>query len=158
MNIKPFNIAIAIGITFCMGVVCGQHNVQQDVPEPSYELGVEAENDVLPDVLIIKSIQPVYIEKAYCPDELKEFGSQEDLSKWQAQHYIGYQEGWDCVDYALELQRLALQDGYQMSVELVSIGGHKEINHAICSTWIGHECIFLDPQTTTSWLGAVKAE
>ena len=147
MNIKRYNLALAIGITFCLGVICGQHTA---TPE------IEHEYQYIERWRTEKIIQPVYIEKVYCPDKFRYFESQRELSQWQAEHYLGEVGGWNCVDYALEIQRLALEDRYQMSVELIAIGGYREINHAICSTWIGAQCIFLEPRTTTNWVGGVK--
>jgi len=99
------------------------------------------------------------IQEVY-PAEFHQFASQDELSQWQADQYpalqeLGKQNNWVCVDYALEMQRRAWLEGYQMSVEnLIDKGG--QTGHAICSTWIGDDCIYLEPQSTTSWVGAVK--
>jgi len=42
-----------------------------------------------------------------------------------------------------------------MSIEnLIDEGGKR--GHAICSTWIKDNCIYLEPQSTKNWVGAVK--
>lgn len=102
-------------------------------------------------------VQPIYTDRPVYPDDYREFASQEELSRWQLKNYLGEVDGWNCVDYAKELQKIALKDGYIMSIELIDNDGNKEIDHAICSTWIGDECYFLEPQSIISWLGALKS-
>jgi len=59
------------------------------------------------------------------------------------------------VDYALEMQRIAWRDGYLMSIEtLIDKGGNT--GHMINSTVIGDDIIFLEPQSTTNWVGGVR--
>ena len=87
------------------------------------------------------------------PRELKPFESWAELSKWQAQNYIKDCASNSCVDCALEMQRRALKDGYLMSTEVVGQQGNL---HMICSTVIGNQIIFVDPQGTLSWVGGVK--
>ncbi len=109
-----------------------------------------------------QTVKPCVATQAVYPTEFCHFASQEELSQWQAKQYpelqeLGKQNHWVCVDYALEMQRRAWLDGYQMSVEnLIDKGG--KTGHAICSTWIGDECLYLEPQGTTSWVGAVKGD
>jgi len=110
----------------------------------------------------VETTPVVEVPKVVYPTEFYQFKSQEELSKWQAKQYLelqelGKQNDWVCVDYALEMQRRAWLDGYQMSVEnLIDKGGRT--GHAICSTWIGNKCIYLEPQSTKNWVGAVKGD
>jgi len=110
----------------------------------------------------VETTKVIEVPKAVYPTEFQQFKSQEELSKWQAEQYLelqelGKQNNWVCVDYALEMQRRAWLDGYQMSIEnLIDKGGRT--GHAICSTWIGNKCIYLEPQSTKNWVGALKGE
>jgi TolA-binding protein len=98
------------------------------------------------------------VETVY-PTEFRQFASRGELSQWQAKQYpelqkLGRENGWVCVDYALEMQRRAWLDGYQMSVQLLDRNGVPY--HAICSTWIGDECVYLEPQGLSNWKAAKK--
>jgi len=59
------------------------------------------------------------------------------------------------VDYALDLQRIALLDGYQMSTQ-VEFNKKNTKAHMICSTVIGEKIIFIEPQAGETWLGGIK--
>jgi len=157
---KLLNSLLAVLIAtamFCFGVVYGQTIIEPVVTTqvkyiPKY-IEIVEEVEVIHEVEVIKEIYPA---------EFQQFNSQDELSKWQVQQYpelkvLGGENGWICVDYALELQRRAWEAGFQMSVEnLLDKGG--KTGHAICSTWIGNECIYLEPQSTYSWVGAVRGD
>jgi len=147
--------------TFFFGVVCGQITAEPEIVTqteyiPKY---IVEEVEVIQEVEIIEEVE---VTKEVYPTEFHQFESQEELGAWQAKQYhevqeLGKQNNWICVDYALEIQKRAWSDGYQMSIEnLIDAGG--ETGHAICSTWIGSQCIYLEPQSTTNWVGAVKGE
>jgi len=140
---------------FCLGVAYGQTTAEpQIVTQTEY-----VPKYIVEEVEVIREIEVI---KEVYPTELHQFESQEELGRWQAKHYLELQElgkenNWICVDYALEMQRTAWLDGYQMSIEnLIDEGG--KTGHAICSTWVGDKCIYLEPQSTTNWVGAVKGD
>ena len=142
-------------VAFCFGIACGQITAKpQIVTETEYISKYIVEE--------VEVIQEIEVTKEVYPTEFHQFESQKELGTWQAKHYheiqeLGKQNNWICVDYALEIQRKAWLDGYQMSIEnLIDEGG--ETGHAICSTWIDSRCIYLEPQSTTNWVGAVKGE
>lgn len=139
---------IALSIALGVSVIWLIMAIQQPEREPE-TITVEVEK-----WRTEKIIQPVY--KAYYPNDYREFESREAVSEWLAQHYIGKQDDWNCVDYAQAIQRQALEDGYLVSIELTDTNLDKVIDHAICSTWVGRECIFFEPQSTVAWVGAVK--
>ena len=55
---------------------------------------------------------------------------------------------YDCDDYAGELQRRALKDGYIINVELDKENG---LPHALNSVIIGNDWYFIEPQDGTYW-------
>jgi len=140
---------------FSFGIAYGQTTAEpQIVTQTEY-----VPKYIVEEVEVIREIEVI---KEVYPTELHQFESQEKLGRWQAKHYLELQElgkenNWICVDYALEMQRTAWLDGYQMSIEnLIDEGG--KTGHAICSTWVGDKCIYLEPQSTTNWVGAVKGD
>jgi len=140
---------------FCFGVAYGQttvkpHIVTQTEYVPKY---------IVQEVEVIREIE---VTKEVYPTEFHQFESQEKLGKWQAKHYLELQElgkrnNWICVDYALEMQRRAWRDGYLMSIETLIDKGSKT-GHMINSTVIGDDIIFLEPQSTTNWVGGVRED
>ena len=155
-KIKTWLLASSVlVIIFCSGVAYGQTTVEADIV---------TQTEYVPTYIVeeVEVIQEVQVTKEVYPTEFQQFGSQEELGRWQAEQYLELKElakqnNWVCVDYALEVQRRAWLDGYQMSIEnLIDNGGRT--GHAICSTWIGNKCIYLEPQSTINWVGAVKGE
>ncbi len=129
---------------FCFGAF-----YEQETSEPQYVY--------VPEPYLVSTIREVIKEvEVIVPNPLREFQNQEALGMWQAQNIIERVGGRNCLDYALELQRRAIQDGYQMSIEVIPNSGG--MGHVICSTVIGRKIIFLEPQKTTmNWVGAVSA-
>jgi hypothetical protein len=154
----PILFSVSV-VMFCFGVVYSQMTVK-----PHVVTHVITETEYVPKYIVERVGVPQEIEvpKAVYPTEFRQFESQEELGGWQAKRYLelqelGRQNNWTCVDYALEMQRRAWLDGYQMSAEnLIDVGG--KTGHAICSTWIGDKCIYLEPQSTTNWVGAVRGD
>jgi len=144
-------------IIFCFGLAYGQMTV-----EPHVVTHLVTQTEYVPRYIVerVEVTQEIEVPKAVYPTEFRHFESREELGKWQAKQYpelqeLGRQNNWTCIDYAVEIQRRAWLDGYQMSTEnLIDVGG--KTGHAICSTWIGDKCIYLEPQSTTNWVGAVK--
>jgi hypothetical protein len=142
-------------VMFYFGVAYSQMTVKPHVV---------TQTEYVPKYIVetVEITREIEVPKAVYPTEFHQFESQEELGRWQAKHYLELQElgsrnNWACVDYALEIQRRAWLDGYQMSAEnLIDVGG--KTGHAICSTWIGDECIYLEPQSTKNWVGAVRED
>ncbi len=115
-----------------------------------------------PEVEVVKTLKveahEVVRERVIYDLPLQEFQSRAALGEWLAASYISRQDGWVCVDYALEMQRRALKDGYLVSVQLTDTDLDRVIDHAICATWIGNKCYFFEPQNTTCWVGAIKGD
>ena len=154
----PIIFLVSVSVFF-LGVACSQMIIK-----PQVVTHVITETEYVPryDIETVEIEREIEVTKAVYPTDFRQFESQEELSKWQAMHYLELQElgslnNWTCVDYALGMQRSAWLDGYQMSTEnLIDDGG--KTGHAICSTWIGDECIYLEPQSTKSWVGAVRGD
>lgn len=146
-------------VVFCFGVACSQVIVK-----PRVVTHVITETEYVPKYIVetVEVTREIEVTKAAYPTDFCQFESQEELSKWQVKQYLELQElgslnNWTCVDYALEMQSRAWLNGYQMSTEnLLDAGG--KTGHAICSTWIGDKCIYLEPQSTQSWVGAVRGD
>jgi len=146
-------VSSVLVIIFCSGVAYGQTTVKPHIL---------TQTEYVPRYIVeeVDVIQEVQVTKEVYPTEFRQFESQEELGKWQAKHYLELQElgkrnNWICVDYALEMQRIAWRDGYLMSIEtLIDKGGNT--GHMINSTVIGDDIIFLEPQSTTNWVGGVR--
>ncbi len=145
--IKCFAVLWLVGVAFWCGTVYNKPQVVIHDRVQNVEIRI-------PESLPV--MVPVY------QTNFREFASWDELSQWQAAQYLdlqvlGKQKNWICVDYALEMQQRAWQDGYQMSTEnLIDPDG--KAGHAICSTWIGDMCYYLEPQDVKSWIGAQRAD
>ena len=160
MRTPKWSILFLVSVMmFCFGAAYGQMTVR-----PHVVTKVVTQTEYVPKYIVerVGVTQTIEVVKEVYPTEFHQFESQEELGRWQAKHYLELQElgrrnDWTCVDYALEVQRRAWLDGYQMSIEnLIDKGGRT--GHAICSTWIGDKCIYLEPQSTKNWVGAVKGD
>jgi hypothetical protein len=96
--------------------------------------------------------------------ELKNFTTLNELEDWLVTTYkqatIHFQQtdtAFDCDDYAFEMQQKALEDGYIMSFEIISISEYNELFaiplsetdslHAINLAIIGNSVFYIEPQT-----------
>jgi len=146
-------------MTFCFGVAYGQTTAEPDIVTLTQTEYVPKYEYIVEEVEVVREVEVT--QKVY-PTEFRQFESQKAVGQWQAQNYpeiqeLGKQNNWICVDYALETQRRAWLEGYQMSIEnLIDEGG--KTGHAICSTWVGDKCIYLEPQSTQNWIGAEKGK
>ncbi len=107
-------------------------------------------------------VKEVVIEK---PIEQSEFSSKEELEKWLAEddtegnvYFFVRADGtevssakYDCDDYALDLQKRALKDGYLMSASVVEKGDQL---HMINLVTIGNDVYYIEPQTDEVWFYA----
>jgi len=109
-------------------------------------------------------VKEVTIEK---PIEQSEFSSKEELEKWLAEddaeksvYFFVRVDGteassdkYDCDDYALELQKRALKDGYLMSATIIE---KEDQLHMINLATIGNEVYYIEPQTDEVWFYAYR--
>ena len=104
-------------------------------------------------------VKNVIVEK---PIKQSEFASLEELKKWLAEKSVtksifffvipdGTQASsnkYDCDDYALDLQKRALEDGYLMSTSIIEKQGQL---HMINLATIGNDVYYIEPQTDEVW-------
>ena len=104
-------------------------------------------------------VKNVIVEK---PIKQREFASLEELKKWLAEKSVvksifffvtpnGTQASsnkYDCDDYALDLQKRALEDGYLMSASVIEKQGQL---HMINLATIGNDVYYIEPQTDEVW-------
>ncbi|MFC1990060.1 response regulator [Chloroflexota bacterium] len=104
-------------------------------------------------------VKEVTVEK---PIKQSEFASLEELKKWLAEKSVtksifffvipdGTQASsnkYDCDDYALDLQKRALEDGYLMSASIIEKQGQQ---HMINLVTIGNDIYYIEPQTDEVW-------
>ncbi len=104
-------------------------------------------------------VKNVIVEK---PIKQREFASLEELKKWLAEKSVtksifffvtpdGTQASsnkYDCDDYALDLQKRALEDGYLMSASIIEKQGQQ---HMINLATIGNDVYYIEPQTDEVW-------
>ncbi len=77
-----------------------------------------------------------------------------ELRTWLAQddtdrnpEHLTQGEELDCDDYALTLQKHALQDGYIVSARLIDSDGDGSLDHAMNTAIIGNKVYSIEPQT-----------
>ncbi len=89
--------------------------------------------------------------------ELREWLAEDDTNEWlfidlsenQIDGAPPNLDGYDCDDYALQLQRRALASGYIMSAIIVAQDGS---SHMINSCIIDRKIYYIEPQTDEFWL------
>jgi len=167
-------IFLVVGIIFGLGAgtmsgLTLAHNLLKPV-EIIKEVPVEVKiyQDKIVEVPVIKTIMEYHTE--YLPGEpewqtARPFASVEEMATWLTDNrlplvLIADSNGeislngqpsnplYDCDDYAGELQRRALKDGFIMNVELDWKGGRL---HALNSAIIGNDWYFIEPQTSEFW-------
>ena len=95
--------------------------------------------------LIVEVEVPVVVEvEKEVKPEFRLFESVEELEIWLDSKPITIvsSDDWDCEDYALDLQRMAYEDGYVISTELV-LGDLHMVNLAR----IGNKLYLIEPQS-----------
>jgi hypothetical protein len=112
----------------------------------------------------------VYVVKSV-PVELRNFINLEELEKWlhdrEDTNIVRFQQTdkvLDCDDFAFELQRKALEDGYITSFEIIGRSEYNELFkttmppeqslHAINLAIIGNNVYYIEPQTDEIVLAA----
>ncbi len=108
-----------------------------------------------------------YIERTKkVPVELRNFGDIEELKQWLVEVNMNATTTYfqppgvtiDCDDYALDMQRKTLTDGYIMSFEVISRSEYNAVFksklppsqslHAISLVIIGNGAYYIEPQTS----------
>ena len=109
-------------------------------------------------------IKEVIVEK---PIELREFASLEELQSWLAEddtdEYVFLWAGedgalqtsdkYDGDDYALQLQRRAIESGFLISATIIEKQGKP---HMINLASVGNDIYYIEPQTDEVWFHSHK--
>ena len=85
-KIKTWLLASSVlVIIFCSGVAYGQTTVEADIV---------TQTEYVPTYIVeeVEVIQEVQVTKEVYPTEFQQFGSQEELGRWQAEQYLELKE------------------------------------------------------------------
>lgn len=165
-----FKALISIGVlslAFCAGVYLHPVVFESEtiaVIEPTVEcqlVGSHTVQYVDRPVAVVNNIERVQ----RIPVELRNFNSLEELKQWLAAVAMNITTIFfqrpdapvDCDDYALDLQRKALADGYILSFQIISRSEYNAVFqgelppgqslHAINLAIIGNNVYYIEPQT-----------
>lgn len=137
-------------LAFCAGGYVGQVTFEPQVIVDYQTISRVIERVVYEPV----EVEKVIVEQVEVSKELHYFESLDELEQWLSGISIFAS---DCDDFAIELQRKALKDGYILSFEVIypseynSLFKQKRlpsgIVHAINLTVIGNEVYYIEPQT-----------
>ena len=142
-------IILSLSVGFLGGYMFGTAKCEPEIRYITCEVIKYRIDKVKVPVTVYEEIETVVYE----PVELRPLESWQELSVWHGRSYIKDVKKNGCVDASLEFQMKALKDGYLMSTEITGVIPNL---HMICSTVIGDQIIFVDPQGTMSWLGGEK--
>ena len=86
-------------------------------------------------------------------DELRGFTSVGQLEAWLAaddtDEQIYVEETHDCDDFAIDLQKAGIADGYLINLEFIVT---EDVGHVCNAVIIGNEVYFIEPQSDEVWL------
>ena len=134
------------------------------------EVEIIKEVEVVREVEVIKEVVEKEIEYRYIvkeviiekPTEQREFSSKEELEKWLWDDHTDKNvyiwdasdgtkrssDNYDCDDFALDLQRIASEDGFLMSVTIID---KNDQPHMLNLVTIGNDVYYIEPQTDEVW-------
>ena len=156
-------------LVFFLGTIFNQYEwvLQKNMPNtnPNKDLNAKIE------VKSVESHITSYIEKPKEQIELRNFSTLNELHNWlfvkrNLTSYYTYatRTDLDCDDYASELQRKALKDGYIMSFQIIDAQEYNKIfekypiplntRHAINLVLIENNAYYIEPQTGEIQLAA----
>lgn len=149
------SLAIALtGSAFHFGVHYGQETL-----EPQVKIITQTRTKINIETKYIERIIDHYVETPVevevvreVPQRLIEFSSLEELKEWLERNDVDSRipsyPGFDCDDYAYQLQKNAAKDGYIISTELIIENGEL---HMLNSALIGNDIYFIEPQDDEVW-------
>ncbi len=153
-------------VIFCLEILCGWAIFKpQVIAETTYiakPVPIEVEREV------------VGVEIVEVPRKLRTFQDTRELEGWLEKNGVDHRlyleektelSSYDCDDFARNLAKQAIEDGYYMWVQVLHHPYRRRDNnqlltrpgeaHAICSVFIGNDCYYVEPQTDEYWLAAV---
>lgn len=171
---RAFRLVGIAAVALFLGYLIGSNHMQPEVvtipePLPPKIIKVEVPVEVVKEVEVIKEVEVV----KEVPIKLRHFESVQELKDWlqQVDGQIRLRANSDgiihlrgaCEDVAMYLQDRAIEDGYKMSIEVLSRDEYHRWYgdwldegrlHAVNSTIIGNEFWFIDFSSDKVWLAA----
>jgi len=164
-------VAIIMAVVSTILVITNKPTTKTEAVDNLYEMGFQAglgessqkvERQIEYRDVVREVVKEVTVEK---PIKQREFVSLEELKKWLAERSVtknifffvtpdGTQASsnkYDCDDYALDLQKRALEDGYLLSTSIIEKQGQL---HMINLATIGNAVYYIEPQTDEVWFYA----
>ena len=164
---------IMAGVAFTCFVAGGY--LEETTAEPKVEY-IEVDYWYAREIKTVEYV-PVEVEvpvtkTVEVPIRLRNFESVAELEDWldtdpimiDAVHLIIKADGmevWDCDDWAKALKEAARKDGYDLDLQTLyypyirhpvkRLSPTKQADHEICSSIIGNQKIFIEPQTYDYW-------
>lgn len=167
--IKVVILCSLLTIAFFLGSSFSQSEtlLQKDMPDTDSNRDLNAKIEV--ELVETRSIP--YIEKPEEQINLRNFSNLDELREWLdvQQGLVSYylyttHIDQDCDDYANELQRRALEDGYLMSFQIIEAEKYNDLFdthpipvntlHAINLVLIDNNAYYIEPQTGEIQLAA----
>jgi len=161
-----FILLLCLLIIFCLEILCGWALFKPQV--------IEGTAHIAKPVLVEVEREVVRVEIVEVPRKLRTFQDTRELEGWLERNdvdsrlYLDEKMGlssYDCDDFARNLAKKAIEDGYYMWVQVLHHPYRRRDNnqlltkpgeaHAICSVFIGNNCYYVEPQTDEYWLAVV---
>lgn len=161
-----FILLLCLLIIFCLEILCGWALFKPQV--------IEGTTHIAKPVLVEVEREVVRVEIVEVPRKLRTFQDTRELEGWLERNdvdsrlYLDEKMGlssYDCDDFARNLAKKAIEDGYYMWVQVLHHPYRRRDNnqlltrpgeaHAICSVFIGNNCYYVEPQTDEYWLAVV---
>ena len=159
-------IAVTIAVSaFYIGTYVGE-----DTEEPKTllvtETRIKYQTVEKPVIQYVNKGEVEYINRVErIPMQLRNYGEPAELKRWLARantntttiYFEQPDVTIDCDDFALALQRKALEDGYMMSFQIIEPGKYNSLFenskmspntlHAINLAIVGNDAYYIEPQT-----------
>ena len=153
-------------IIFCLEILCGWALFKPQVIAETTYVAKPVPIEVVREVVRVEIVEVLR--------ELRTFQDTGELEGWLEKNgvdhclYLEEKTGlssYDCDDFARNLAKQAIEDGYYMWVQVLHHPYRRRDNnqlltrpgeaHAICSVFIGNDCYYVEPQTDEYWLAVV---
>ncbi len=174
---RAFRLLGIVVVSVYLGYLIGSNWVEPEVtvPQPPKIIGVEVPVEVVREVEVIKEVEVVREVEVIkeVPVKLRNFESVQELKDWlqQVDRRIRLKANSEgiiqlqgvCEDVAMYVQDRAIEDGYKMSIEVLSKDEYHRwygewLNegrlHAVNSAITGNEFWFIDFSSDKVWLAA----
>ncbi len=159
-------LLLCLLVIFCLEMLCGWALFKPQV--------IAGTTYVAKPVPIEVEREVVGVEIVEVPRKLRTFQDTRELERWLEKNGVDHRlylvektelSSYDCDDFARNLAKQAIEDGYYMWVQILHHPYRRHDNnqlltrpgeaHAICSVFIGNDCYYVEPQTDEYWLAIV---